>query len=429
LDFSQDLLAKGWYHSFEFPDGSVIDGYMPLAVQRERYARYPIPDNLSGKRVLDIGAWDGWFSFETERHGAQTIAIDCVQLPTFLQVHRKLSSKVDYRVLDFYELPYANLGTFEVVFFLGILYHLRHPLLALEIVCGLTREVAIVESFVIDGDTWKAHQGQIPTMEFYETTELGNQFDNWNGPTVACLLAMCRAAGFARVEFMYAGGNYAGAACFRTWEPPPAQPASDPPELVSVTNTRTYGNNFSTRKSEEYISCVFRASRPAVLAKDLRLEVDQFGAAAVQVTHQPNGLWVAAFRLPPGLDPGWHRVRLRLADSGFGHEFRIAVDMPVKVERLEVRDVSDGVTWARREVAAGGCLSCWVRGLPENCDAANFQLLLGASPLHISWIGQPESDGYRQVNSDVPVDLVKGEHAFAVESAGVRSEPQSVKIL
>jgi len=428
LDFSQDLAAKGWYHSFEFPDGSVIDGYMPLTVQKERYARYPIPADLHGKRVLDIGAWDGWFSFESERHGAQTIAIDCVQLPTFLQVHRRLKSQVDYRVLDFYELPYADLGKFEVVFFLGILYHLRHPLLALEIVCALTKEVAIVESFVIDADTWKEHQNQIPSMEFYETTELGNQFDNWNGPTVACLLAMCRAAGFARVEFMYAAGNYSGAACFRTWEPPPAQPASDPPELLSVINTRTYGNNFSTRKSEEYISCVFRTARPAVLAKDLRLEAGPFGAAAVQITHQADGVWVAAFRLPPGLDPGWHRVRLRLADSGFGREFRIAVDMPVKVERLAVRDVCDGITWARGEVPAGGCLSCWVHGLPENCDASNFRLLLDASPLHISWIGQPEPDGYRQVNSDVPVDLVKGEHVFAVESAGVRSEPQSVKI-
>jgi hypothetical protein len=129
------------------------------------------------------------------------------------------------------------------------------------------------------------------------------------------------------------------------------------------------------------------------------------------------------------LDSGWHRVRLRLADSGFGQEFRIAVDMPVTVERLEVRDVSDGKTWARGEVAAGGCLSCWVRGLSENCDAANFQLLLDASPLHISWIGQPEPDGYRQVNSDVPVDLTRGEHVFTVESAGVRSAPQSVKIL
>ncbi len=429
LDFSQDLLAKGWYHSFEFPDGTSIDGYMPLAVQKERYARYPIPQDLHGKRVLDIGAWDGWFGFEAERHGGDVVALDCVQLPTFLQVHRKLKSKVDYRVLDFYELPYADLGKFEIVFFLGILYHLRHPLLALEIVCALCKEVAIVESFVIDADTWKDHADRIPSMEFYETTELGNQFDNWNGPTVACLLAMCRAAGFARVEFMYAGGNYAAAACFRTWEPPPALPASDPPELLSVINTRTYGSNFSTRKSEEYISCVFRTARPEVTAKDLRLEVDHWGAAAVQLTHEASGLWVAAFRLPPGLDPGWHRVRLRLADSEFGREFRIAVDMPVKVDRLAVRDVSNGVTWARGEAPAGGCLSCWVHGLPENCDANNFQLLLDDSPLHISWIGQPEADGYRQINSDVPVDLAKGEHAFTVESAGVSSEPQAVRVL
>jgi tRNA (mo5U34)-methyltransferase len=428
LDFSQDLAKKGWYHSFEFSDGTAIDGYMPLHVQKERYARYPIPADLRGKRVLDIGAWDGWFGFEAERHGGDVVALDCVQLPTFQQVHRKLQSKVDYRILDFYELPYANLGKFDVVFFLGILYHLRHPLLALEIVCALTNEVAIVESFVIDADTWKEHQNQIPSLEFYETTELGNQFDNWNGPTVSCLLAMCRAAGFARVEFMYAGGNYAGAACFRTWEPPPAQPVVDPPELLSVINTRTYGNNFSTRKSEEYITCVFRTSQP-VTAKDLRLEVDHWGAAAVQLTREASGLWVAAFRLPPGLSSGWHRVRLRFEGSGFGQEFRIAVDMPVKVDRLLVRDVSNGVSWARGEVPAGGCLSCWVHGLPENCDAANFQLMLDESALHISWIGQPEADGYRQINSDVPVDLAKGARVFRVECAGVRSEPQVVTVL
>ena len=241
LDFSQDLLAKGWYHSFEFADGTVIDGYMRLTVQKERYSRYPIPDKLSGKRLLDIGAWDGWFSFEAERHGAQTTAIDCVEIPTFLQIHRRLKSKVDYRVLDFYELPAAGLGKFDVVFFLGVLYHLRHPLLALEIVCGLTTDVAIVESFVIDAETWKEHQNAIPTLEFYETFELGNQYDNWSGLTVACMLAMCRAAGFCRVELMFAGGNYAGAACYRQWEPAPAQPSNAPPELLFVSNSRTPG--------------------------------------------------------------------------------------------------------------------------------------------------------------------------------------------
>jgi len=58
LDFSQDLAKKGWYHSFEFPDGTAIDGYMPLHVQKERYARYPIPGDLKGKRVA-MDDYDG----------------------------------------------------------------------------------------------------------------------------------------------------------------------------------------------------------------------------------------------------------------------------------------------------------------------------------------------------------------------------------
>jgi 2-polyprenyl-3-methyl-5-hydroxy-6-metoxy-1,4-benzoquinol methylase len=60
--------------------------------------------------VLDIGAWDGWFSFEAERHGAAVTAIDCVEVPNFLEIQKKLGSRVSYRILDFYELPEAGFG-------------------------------------------------------------------------------------------------------------------------------------------------------------------------------------------------------------------------------------------------------------------------------------------------------------------------------
>jgi len=433
LDFSQDLLAMGWYHSFEFPDGSVINGYMPLAVQKERYARYPIPDNLSGKRLLDIGAWDGWFSFEAERHGGQVLAIDYVEVPTFQQVHRRLESKVDYRVLDFYELPAAGLGKFDVVFFLGVLYHLRHPLLALEIVCGLTSDVAVVESFVIDAETWREHQDAIPTLEFYETFELGNQYDNWSGLTVACLLAMCRAAGFARVELMFAGGTYAGAACYRKWEPPPAQPASPPPLLLSVSNSRTPGNCFSSRKSEEYLECAFRAPHDhEVVPQVLRLEVAGFGTSAIHAQRREDGSWAASFRLPPALDTGWHPVRLRFADTGFSNELRIAVDVPVeRPSQIVVKDVYDGRSWNRSEVKIddGGFVSFWVSGLPENRSALHVRALLGGVPLQITWLGPDEKSGCCQLNAKVPPDLAKGLHDFEVRFAGVSSEPQTVKVL
>ena len=52
IDFSKELAAKGWYHSFELPDGTFIDGFMTVAQQKRRYAQFPIPDDLNGKRLL-----------------------------------------------------------------------------------------------------------------------------------------------------------------------------------------------------------------------------------------------------------------------------------------------------------------------------------------------------------------------------------------
>src|SRR5450432_3198010 len=129
-DLSAELAQKGWYHSFALPDGSVIPAVMSLEWQRERWQRFPIPEDLRGKRLLDIGAWDGWFSFEAERRGAQVTALDTVEVPNFWKVHRKLGSQVEYREVDLFEIPGAGLGKFDYVFFLGVLYHTKHPVLA-----------------------------------------------------------------------------------------------------------------------------------------------------------------------------------------------------------------------------------------------------------------------------------------------------------
>jgi tRNA (mo5U34)-methyltransferase len=428
LDFSQELAEKGWYHSFELPDGTRIEGFNKIDWLRKRYARFPIPEDLTGKRVLDIGAWDGWFSFEAERHGAAVTAIDCVEVANFLAIQKTLASRVSYRIVDFYELPEAGLGVFDFVFFLGILYHLKHPLLALEIVCGLTTDTAIVESFVIDADTWQDHRDEVPTMEFYETDELGNQLDNWIGPSVSCLMAMCRAAGFARVEFLHTTGLHAGVACHRKWEAIPAEPKRPAPELLMAANSRTFGVNFSTRK-EEYITCWFLTAEPNVTRGQLRLEVGDFGVPALYVRPDEGGAWLANFRLPPGLGSGWSPVRLRLADSAFGSTtLRIAVDLPLRVERLALTGVCDGLNWNAHEVkaTAGGFISCWVTGLPENCDRTNIGVYLGETRLRVEFIGEPDTEGIRQINAALPAalpgDAGKGEQPCRVECAGVSSE-------
>jgi hypothetical protein len=259
-------------------------------------------------------------------------------------------------------------------------------------------------------------------MEFYELDELGNQFNNWVGPTVPCLLAMCRAAGFARVELLGTGDHHAVVACYRKWEDPPAPPAAEPPEILSIENARTNGINFSTRKSDQYLTAVFRTGRSPVQAEMLRLEVDDVAAAALFVSLEAYGCR-ATFYLPPGLDPGWHTARLRFSDSGFGREFRIAVDILPECMQIDVKEIFDGVTWTKGEVRVHerGFLSCWAGGLPENADRANVRALLGNRRLEVTYLGSPDAHGYRQVNAVVPGDAEPGENHFRVECAGVSS--------
>jgi 2-polyprenyl-3-methyl-5-hydroxy-6-metoxy-1,4-benzoquinol methylase len=104
LDFKRRLDSSGWWHSFELPDGRVIKGSSDLAGLKNRISQFPIPDDLHGKRVLDVGAWDGWFSFEMERRGAEVLAIDVRDNPNFRQIHEILSSRVDYGQMDVYDL-------------------------------------------------------------------------------------------------------------------------------------------------------------------------------------------------------------------------------------------------------------------------------------------------------------------------------------
>jgi len=413
-DFLEELASKGWYHSFELPGGARIDGVMPIAWLRERWARFPISADLSGKRVLDIGPWDGWFSFEAERRGAQVTSIDREEIENYVRMHRRLGSKADYRTLDLYELPTAGLGRFDIVFCLGVLYHLKHPVLGLEIVCALATEVAIIETFVIEGNP------EIPVMEFYETDELNGHMDNWVGPTVSCVLAMCRTAGFARVEVLGVDPTNVSLACWRKWEPEPDAPAMDAPELLAAVNPATFGINFHPKR-DEYVACWFTSSAEALVREDLCLQVGEFGAPAVWV-RKIEGAWQANFRVPPGTPQGWSEVRLRLKNTRFGNALRIAVDLPLSPESIRVTGVSDAATWAAD--VTSGKLSCWVEGLPENADRHNVRLWLGAHRLRVLWVGEGEA---RQVNAAIPEDCPSGEYELRVECGGAKAE--TIKVL
>jgi tRNA (mo5U34)-methyltransferase len=421
------LESRGWYHSFRLPDGIEIKGLIPVEWLEYRWYQFHFPADLTGKRVLDIGTWDGWFSFEAERRGATVTAIDTIEQPTFREVANKLQSRVDYRIVDLFEVREAGLGTFDYVLFLGVLYHTKHPLLALEIVCGLTEDVAIVESFVTDWKDWERNRDAIPTLEFYETDELGGQLDNWFGPSVECLIGLCRAAGFARVEVLNVEDKRAALACHRHW----AVELEDSRTVIleKVTNGIRRGINFRSKR-DEYLTWYFQCSAAELTRDDLRLSVGTFGVPALQLIAQGAQQWLATSRLPPGLEPGWHETRLRIRGGSESEPRRIAVDLEPETDAIGIRILCDGRTWERNVVRLGtrpAVLSLWAAGLPENADEANTVVTIGGASARVTYVGGTEANGTRQVNADVPDQVNSGPSAVRVECGGVVSDPEELQ--
>jgi tRNA (mo5U34)-methyltransferase len=428
---NEDLHRLGWYHSFRFADGTEYEGVLAVEVSEYRYSKFPIPDDLAGKRVLDIGAWDGWFSFEAERHGADVTAVDMVEVPNFWKVHRKLRSHVTYRECDLFEIPQAGLGKFDYVFFLGVLYHTKYPLLALEIVCGLTQDIAIVESYVTDAATWESHRDDLPALEFYEAEELGGQLDNWFGPTVGCLIAMSRAAGFARVEVLHVENNRAALACYRRWLPDDADAAEFPGKFRDVRNTLRDGINFRATR-EEYLTWWFDYEGDTLTRDDIRLQVDDLGLPTMYTIRRHGTLWLANSRLPVNLDAGWHILRMSIRGSRWSEPRRIAVDLQPSAESLAITVLCDGTTWVRNEVDSSGAatahISLWVTGLGDNCDVANTRVMLNGARLKVTYIGEPDGDYARQVNADLAQDVAEGKYRVWVQFGGVQSPPADLTV-
>jgi len=207
-----------WYHKIELPYGIITPGWAPISPQA-----YKIPDKLTGKRILDIGAWDGYWTFEALRRGArEVVAIDTFSdyLGLLNQSDRRAWETFDLcrsalgysedrcirKEMSVYDINEKNLGTFDIVFFFGTIYHLRYPLLALDIISAICEERLYVESAILDdfspfqGGLGKGYAGSQMIMEFYPGDQYGKNESNWWCPTLCCLLNLVNASGFKDVE-------------------------------------------------------------------------------------------------------------------------------------------------------------------------------------------------------------------------------------
>ncbi|NOK60611.1 MAG: 2-polyprenyl-3-methyl-5-hydroxy-6-metoxy-1,4-benzoquinol methylase [Chloroflexi bacterium AL-W] len=197
-----------WYHQIEVAPGVVTPGInaTPLVLEL-----LDLPEDCTGMRALDIGARDGFFSFELEKRGANVLALDYVE-PTqtgFAIAKELLQSQVEYKVANVYDLNPEDYGTFDIVLFLGVLYHLRNPLLALDKIWSVCSGQLWIESQVIDNAFLDYQSQQLhplsvvspnltttPIMQFYPQNTLNNDFTNWWAPNMACLTAMLEDANF-----------------------------------------------------------------------------------------------------------------------------------------------------------------------------------------------------------------------------------------
>jgi len=432
----EQLARLGWYHSMKLPDGRLIPGFQSLETLRNRIAQFPVPADLRGKRALDIGAWDGWFTFELERRGAQVMAVDSTSFERFRVAHDLMASQAEYRIDDVCRLSPAKIGYFDIVMFLGVLYHLKHPLLALERVCELSTDLACVESFVTDDGSDPTAK---PLMEFYETTELCGQFDNWVGPNTACLLAMCRSAGFARVRLESVLDHRAHVTCYRSW--PEIETAKEPaPYLTSVENAATRDREFSST-DDDYVAIWFKSPRADLTPADVFPRIGAYGSHPVFLQSTGGDGWHVNCKLPPGLAPGWHAAALRTVDSEWGNPVRIGVDLSAEQRRqrpasngaseIQVAIVTDGKTWERNLIHTGlnSCVSLWISGLPEEADRDGVAVWLNGDDLPAVFLSEPDPQGLRQVNAMLPTGAQPGDYTVSAGFGDGVSAPVPVRLV
>jgi tRNA (mo5U34)-methyltransferase len=223
-----------WYHSIELAPGIVTPGRRSTDQIQQQLLAMRLPD-LHGKSVLDIGAYDGAFSFAVERLGAARVtALDHYvwstdmagymndwresnrtgaplpaphesrhwhpdELPgrrPFDSARELLDSKVEPVVGDFMTMDLADLGQFDVVLFMGVLYHMQEPLSAMKRVASLTAPggLAVIETAAVELQLQGLEDR--PFFEFLPGQESNNDPTNWWIPNAKAIEGLCSAAGF-----------------------------------------------------------------------------------------------------------------------------------------------------------------------------------------------------------------------------------------
>jgi tRNA (mo5U34)-methyltransferase len=190
-----------WYHPIEVRPGIVTPGRNDA---RRVLEILQLPTDCRGMRALDLGTRDGFFAFELERRGAEVVAVDYVPVTAggFAVASELLGSRVTYLQRNLYDLRATDLGTFDLVLFLGLLYHLPDPLGALGVIRKLARSRMILESLVLD---FGGAMDELSLMRFFAGSTWAGDPTNYWGPNMRCVEEMLGETEFAVKRAVRAG--------------------------------------------------------------------------------------------------------------------------------------------------------------------------------------------------------------------------------
>lgn len=209
-----DLRRLGpWFHNLHLPGGVQTAPEHPLGdfpSYKWKVVAEHIPERLDGWTALDVGCNAGFYTFELARRGAEVVGVDhderYLAQARWAAERLDLADRVELRRGEVYDLGRST-ERWDLVLFMGVLYHLRYPLLGLDVIARKTRKVMVFQSLMLTGEEIVESTGGLglddreallqpgwPRMSFLEH-DLAEDPTNWWVPNRAAVEAMLRSTG------------------------------------------------------------------------------------------------------------------------------------------------------------------------------------------------------------------------------------------
>ena len=193
-----DHTSINWFHSIDLGDGIVTKGKKSAEALQKEFCKLQLSaDTLRGKTLLDIGCNDGYMSLRCEAYGAHVTSIDGVCTPGLALVRNRLKPKLRFYAMDMLSPSFYELGRFDIVLYLGVLYHTLYPveqLLRLATVCA-PNATLLVESAYFN----LAGYENAPTLMFNYDRSISEDLTSPCFPSIAWIEQSLSRLGFAEV--------------------------------------------------------------------------------------------------------------------------------------------------------------------------------------------------------------------------------------